>query len=356
MSRIPKRQLGLVLPVLVLLVAIVWIWVANQEEEQKYVEGPLSGDLESERQVLLKGEGNPETLGRALLRVAAEKHVDAREFAFKNYESPDLALRMSVAKSLGYFPDRNSRHVLGEMLIEPSEAVRVSALEGIGELPEKLCTDLLKKASETKRTGREKVWMELSSYHCADSEVSKEAALERLLDFSKQKGFDGRTFALSEVFRISPDHPKVSEAAKIELRSQSDPSLVANIIDTFGRKKDEWLKAEIPRLVNSPTPQVRAAAVRNLFPLCPDNRWEMISQIAQVESEETVLLSVVDTIETLGSKRALGFLLDMSRSTLGNYPRAVVDRATSAKNLVQDGLKKLNSAKQAMDRCEMTAS
>ncbi len=351
MTPASKRQISLWLPILAILVGIVWIWIAFQEDDANYVEGPLSGDLEIERQTLLKGEGNPETLGRALMRVAPTKHVDAREFAFKNVESPDLALRMAVAKSLGHYPDRQARTALGEMMLESSEAVRVSALEGIGQLPEKICADLLKRASETKRSGREKVWMELSSYHCADSDDSKQVALDRLLDFAKSKGFDGRTFALSEVFRIEPDNPKVLEAAKIELRSQTDPVLVSNIIDTFGRKKEEWIKTELARLVNSPSSQIRGAAIRNIYPLCPEDRWEMLSRAAQIENEESVLISVVDTIETLGSRRALGFLQDMSRSTLGNYPKAVVSRAKSAKDVVSEGLKRLDSQKQNQDRC-----
>ncbi len=264
----------------------------TQEDKEKAYVVKL---LDSDRRVLKNpSEFKDVEVTSAALRLGYHKDLEARNWAFLNYQNPDLVKRETAIRALGFFSDSESEIVLKEALNDSEEAIRVAVLEIFASYKDhKKEQFFLEKLSQNIESLG--LWEKLAVYEGAflqiKDEDKKDEIVSKLIEAFSISAGEYDLVIIRKLIQLAPKSKKVQSLLGKQLEKTQDPQLIAVLLRFIAQEKIQTSRKVVDTYISHPDMFVRQAVGKVIVSLCFNDTITLYKKIINLTKESATLLS-----------------------------------------------------------------
>ena len=311
-----------------------WAWRRFAGDTKTIVAPTTDQVLEMDRKNLNANTGvNEHQIYAALVRLAQAGDPSAVDEALKRAHSPSEWVRSGVAEALGRSDRPEARRTLAELLLDPSEKVRVRSLHALGMRESAENRQMIERHLEQRPnvTPNER----LEGHGSLIKQVpfaERKKHVESMVQIAQSLSGEEQLAAWLLIVSLAPREESVLNALD-QISKKGAPGsddLTALAIRHLGASAPERVRTRLFGLHKDKRMKVRLAAVQSLSTACPLERLDILSAVVEQEKESIVWRTAVQQAALLPSEKTMSLMKTLQARQMPEDDKRYVNDALRA--------------------------
>lgn len=288
-----NKKIGLLVGILIVVASVSAFFLTrtreatSPESEEKRQQLLAVSDIDS----LKDPNSPPRDQALALLRLATQDHLLAKEKALEWSNSSNVQLRQAAAESLAIIFDEKSKEALATLLKTEKDPTLLSRIaKGVAYRNSEERLQWLKEHSKLDQLEVQSGIIKLSS-----DPAEKNKALGELMKLARETK-DSRlsTRAYSRVMSLAPHNKEVIQLIRERVYSSKDEQEKAMSLRHLALIKDPKALEVFEKFSKDPSAVLRKTALQVIPSLCPETRWNVLNALIHSERDRSVVGLVIE--------------------------------------------------------------